>query len=397
MNAQPATIDVSEVLRRIRERVQARQASTTGQGGPTPIRTAHSATGRELRGLQNRINRCIEVENTVGAINPRRGGLANHMVQVVKRAMQRSLSWYTRSLKQFHAEVIGAFQEMQAEVESRKLAEVSLNWQVSALSKRTDEFFNAIRDLETRMRREMETIPGHWLSRVDSHVGPKANSHLWFNEPIVIKYDNDGNASWSGTTERIIEKSWLLRNLGVQEPGVKVLDVGCTESTVALELASNGYHVTGIDVREYPLRHPNLQFVCADVCNAPLSANFFDIAVALSTVEHIGLGAYGDPQQASDSRAVQEILRFLKPGGRLLITVPFGRRAVTPLHRIYDKQSLLELLAGFSALKLEFGAKLNEKTWSAPVSAEVAAGHAHDPETGAPGAVALAVCEKPRY
>ena len=70
------------------------------------------------------------------------------------------------------------------------------------------------------------------------------------------------------------------------------------------------------------------------------------MAIALSTVEHIGLHAYGnidlDPQ--GDWHALQAIRRALKPDGRLILTVPFGRRGVAEWQRIYDHSALQELL-----------------------------------------------------
>jgi len=45
----------------------------------------------------------------------------------------------------------------------------------------------------------------------------------------------------------------------------------------------------------------------------------FDVVYSMSVIEHIG-------GQSGDSQAVREMIRVLKPGGLLVISVPFGRR-----------------------------------------------------------------------
>lgn len=52
-----------------------------------------------------------EAKESVGQLNPRNPGLVNYLVQKAKRVVQRSLSWYTRSLQNFHSEVVGALEE----------------------------------------------------------------------------------------------------------------------------------------------------------------------------------------------------------------------------------------------------------------------------------------------
>ena len=233
------------------------------------------------------------------------------------------------------------------------------------------------------------------LQAADSHTGPKAKAGLWFNEPVKVRYDEAGHPFCGDTTERIIEKAWVLRNLADVPGGARILDVGCSESTLSIELASNGYQVTGIDVRPYPLQHPGFQFVQADICDSPLESASYDVVIALSTIEHLGLGWYGDSQdESSDHVAMQQIHRLLKPGGLLLMTVPYGQRATTPVHRIYDSESLHRLLEKFEIQNAEYGMKMDDRTWISPVPEERAAQQRHDPASGAPSAVCLIRCAK---
>jgi SAM-dependent methyltransferase len=55
-------------------------------------------------------------------------------------------------------------------------------------------------------------------------------------------------------------------------------------------------------------------------------ANFYDIVFAMSVIEHIEDRRNEDQGEPGDSQAVREMLRVLKPGGLLLVSVPFGPR-----------------------------------------------------------------------
>lgn len=75
----------------------------------------------------------------------------------------------------------------------------------------------------------------------------------------------------------------------------------------------------------------------------------YDVAIALSAVEHFGLGHYeaGPPSQ-DDRAALGRLREQVRPGGRLLLTVPFAAQAgVDAFQRVYDSGGLEELLAGW--------------------------------------------------
>jgi SAM-dependent methyltransferase len=142
------------------------------------------------------------------------------------------------------------------------------------------------------------------------------------------------------------------------------------------------------------LLHPNLQVVQGDICDSGLSAQSFDGIISLSTIEHIGLGAYGDSKSDLLSTAIAQIHRLLKPNGKFFMTAPYGISTVTELHRVFDSESLRTLLSAFEIEKLEFGRKINGKTWMSPVAEDSVNQLPSDPRTGAPSAVAMAVCVK---
>jgi hypothetical protein len=71
----------------------------------------------------------------------------------------------------------------------------------------------------------------------------------------------------------------------------------------------------------------------------------------MHTIEHIGLGRYGDEIDAlGDIKAAHELKRVLQPGGHLLFVTPVGLpRIEYNAHRIYSYEQIIDL---FSELQL---------------------------------------------
>jgi SAM-dependent methyltransferase len=169
--------------------------------------------------------------------------------------------------------------------------------------------------------------------------------------------------------ERIIEIPFVLQNLHMAGKGdLKILDLGCMESSLPIMLASMGYKVYGVDIRKYPYFHPNLNFLTADARKLPFKANTFDIAIAISVIEHLGLGAYGDIVcQDADSVALEKIYDCLKDKGLLFLTAPFGVKSVNKEQRVYDLDLIKRLFdRRFTIKKIIFSA-INESHKGNPV------------------------------
>jgi len=167
-------------------------------------------------------------------------------------------------------------------------------------------------------------------------------------------------------TERIFEKAYGFVQVGKYSARIEnILDVGCCFSSLGIELASLGYKVTGLDINDYFLVHSNFRFVKGDVCFAPFSDGVFDLVTAISAVEHIGLGHYGDSQDGEgDAKAIREIRRILKPGGLFILTVPFGRKMTTPFFRVYDEAGISRLVQGFQILDAQYFIDHQELFWT---------------------------------
>ncbi len=198
-----------------------------------------------------------------------------------------------------------------------------------------------------------------------SHEGFAAQAELWMNPPLVLAHA-EGTVRLSVVNERIVEIPFAMRALGQVPIGGRVLDFGSSESPVALELASIGYRTTALDFRAYPFSHPNLESVAMRLEEWDGEPGSFDAVLAISTVEHVGLGWYGEARGAADAdrRAVQQLAGLLVPGGLLVLTVPFGTRSVDAMQRRYDNEKLDQLLEGLEVEERLIVEQTDHVTWT---------------------------------
>jgi len=153
-----------------------------------------------------------------------------------------------------------------------------------------------------------------------------------------------------GTNERSVEVPWALQRVGGAR---RVLDVGCSTSDYLGDLAPCR-RVYGLDP-DGPQPIQNVGVVKGTVVAPPFPSGSFDLILCVSTVEHIGLPIYGQREfPHGDLLAMRHMRRLLAPGGRLLLTLPFGRAQVNPWFRVYDRRGLRRLTGGFRALSTAF-------------------------------------------
>ncbi|MDQ4145080.1 MAG: methyltransferase domain-containing protein [Actinomycetota bacterium] len=224
------------------------------------------------------------------------------------------------------------------------------------------------------------------LNYAASHTGFAAQAHLWFNPPVLVMYA-PRHVFLAHVNERICEVPYAFRALAGVGPGARVLDVGATESTLCLSLASLGYQVTAVDPRPNPLTHPLLHVVVGQIDE--LEEAPFDAVMCVSTIEHIGLAAYEQPGEdgRADLAAMRRIRELTKPGGLLVLTVPYGPAKVDEQSRRYDAAGLEELLGGWLVEDRTFVAHRDPVTW-------VAADHPPDGGEGEEEAVALVTARR---
>ena len=132
--------------------------------------------------------------------------------------------------------------------------------------------------------------------------------------------------------------------------------VGCANSYIPYKMLRLGFDVYGIDIKPYILDNPSFKYFICDITKTIFPNEYFDVITAISTLEHIGLGAYGDPiYHKGDFLAVKEISRILKPEGYLFVTIPYSYEYTVTWQRIYDWKSISKLFNNsFIIIKAEF-------------------------------------------
>ncbi len=104
------------------------------------------------------------------------------------------------------------------------------------------------------------------------------------------------------------------------------------------------------DYRPAALRLSNLQSAHGDLMALPFADNSVESLSCMHTIEHIGLGRYGDPiDYDADIKAINELKRVLAPAGTLIFVTPVGQpRIEYNAHRIYSYEQVMELFTGLT-------------------------------------------------
>ena len=100
------------------------------------------------------------------------------------------------------------------------------------------------------------------------------------------------------------------------------------------------------DYRPAELALSDLETKRGDLMALPFENNSVKSISCMHTLEHIGLGRYGDPLDPDgDVKAINELKRVTAKGGSLLIVVPLGiPRIEYNAHRIYSYEKITELV-----------------------------------------------------
>ncbi len=163
---------------------------------------------------------------------------------------------------------------------------------------------------------------------------------------------------------RYLELPETKRELAAR-PGERVLDLA-SPKLLAVHLAREGVDVTSVDAfeeevgrwRRLTAGEQNIRFEVADGRALPYPDATFDHAYSVSVLEHIPAGG--------DRSALAELARVVKPGGRVVVTVPHAPKAYDehrdrPLYgsgdtffqRWYDDAALEDFAASVPGLHVQ--------------------------------------------
>lgn len=130
--------------------------------------------------------------------------------------------------------------------------------------------------------------------------------------PMDIALEEDRHWWFASRTRAIL--GYLDRFVGPNDPSRRILDVGCGAGNMMHHLSHYG-QVIGVDLYSKPLevarqRGLNVQEGSAD--DLPFDDQTMDVVTLLDVVEHV----------PNEHGVFVECQRVLKPGGKLVVTVP---------------------------------------------------------------------------
>lgn len=133
-----------------------------------------------------------------------------------------------------------------------------------------------------------------------------------------------------------------------QVNGDRVLDVGCSQGIASILLAREGFSVTGVDVQDSRIEYAradleqesadtqaHAEFRVANASDLPFDDASFDSALLGEVMEHL----------TNPERVLKELSRVVVPGGRIVITTPFG---LSPHHdhkQTFYPQNLIDVIS----------------------------------------------------
>jgi len=129
-------------------------------------------------------------------------------------------------------------------------------------------------------------------------------------------------------------------------PGNVVLDIGGIPTNSAhLSKFYNFLTENRVDYRVSDFRPCNYP---GDFVQYDFKDEKFDMAIFLSSLEHFPQCTESDVvyRHGYDKLGYQKALSILKPGGYILLTVPFGKFVWQPYHQNYDWPGILNLTEG---------------------------------------------------
>ena len=196
----------------------------------------------------------------------------------------------------------------------------------------------------------------------ERYLGKEAKESIWSEAMVEEQRAQCGRGALRGTygvgdTKLMVS---FLQKINMQ--GKSVVVVGSERPWVeACALSLGARRVTTIEYGVIKSAHPQIRTATPAqyrhrfikrVQNRTSQMNLFDVAISWSSLEHSGLGRYGDSMNPwGDVQAMARIWCMVKPGGHAVIGLPAGYDAIEyNAHRVYGPILLSHLFQNWKVV-----------------------------------------------
>ncbi|NDR54497.1 demethylmenaquinone methyltransferase [Actinomyces sp. 565] len=162
------------------------------------------------------------------------------------------------------------------------------------------------------------------MSRASLAKDPREVAGMF--DAVARRYDltNDVMSLWQVRMWRAVTRAAVAAG-----PGMRVLDLAAGTGTSAADYAAAGADVVACDlsagmVAQGRLRHPEIEFVVGDATDLPFADATFDVVTI----------SYGLRNVQDTAKALAEMTRVTRPGGRLVIA-EFSTPVNAAFRRLY--------------------------------------------------------------
>lgn len=189
------------------------------------------------------------------------------------------------------------------------------------------------------LRESLITVPYEkpWTNEYYTYRS-KVNQSIYQDHSTLNKFRKSqklDNFFALGLDERSIEIPWILSVLNTKEKNILDAGSALNHKDILNHTIWKDKQLTITTIALNEPKHPFdwVNYVYSDLRDLPFKDNTYDAVVSISTLEHIGMDnslfnddiKYKEDNELDYIKALKEMYRVLKPGGKLYLTVPFGQ------------------------------------------------------------------------
>lgn len=197
-------------------------------------------------------------------------------------------------------------------------------------------FLGALQIQPTRMIKAMTALP--WYVGSFKKFRSQTSWLMIVDPKLLDRFEEGGDHG-----EYFWQDLWMAKKI-IETAPQRHIDVGSRLDGFIAHLACTR-EVEVLDIRPISIAVKGVHFHQADLFHLPQEwQEVADCVTCLHTLEHFGLGRYGDQLNAEGWKlGLNSLKSMLRPGGTLWLSTPIGaERVCFNAHRIFNPQTIIK-------------------------------------------------------